>query len=127
MNDRRVVHRQEFQGFGIEEPHRHGIALEKQSERFFRFNNLGHILVGPDPADRRATLIQNQFRVVTNPSNRAPRLDNTKPEGNVRLAMKLLRRRLASGSCFHRGDVGMNESEESFRGRGQILIRPKIR
>ena len=33
MNDRRVVHRQEFQGLGIEEPHRNRIALEKQSER----------------------------------------------------------------------------------------------
>jgi hypothetical protein len=66
MNDRRVVHRHEFQGFRIEEPHRHGIALEKQSERFFRHNSLGHILVCPDPADRRATLIQNQFRFVMN-------------------------------------------------------------
>jgi len=57
MNDRRVVHGEEFQGFGIEEPHRDRIALEHQFERFFRRNSLGHILVCPDPADRYTMLI----------------------------------------------------------------------
>jgi hypothetical protein len=32
---------QEFHGFGIEEPHRHGIALEKQSERFSSWSSSG--------------------------------------------------------------------------------------
>ena len=57
MRDRRVVHGQKFQAFGIKEPHRHRIALEKQSERFFRHDSFGHVLICPDPADRRATLI----------------------------------------------------------------------
>ena len=52
MNDRRVVHGQEFQGFGIEEPHRNRIVLEDQFERFFRLDSLGHVPVCPDPADR---------------------------------------------------------------------------
>src|SRR5580692_2686439 len=61
-----------------------------------------------------------------NQSNRAPRLDDAKPEGNVRLVMKLARRGgLVSGSLrFTSGAiVGMKESEESFpHGRGQIRI-----
>jgi len=52
MNDRRVVHGHEFQGFGIEEPHRNRIVLEDQFERFFRLISLGLVPVCPDPADR---------------------------------------------------------------------------
>ncbi len=85
MNDRRVVHGHEFQGFGIEEPHRNRIVLEDQFERFFRLISLGHVPVCPDPADRLAMLIQNQFGFVMNPSHRAPRLDDAKPEVDARL------------------------------------------
>jgi hypothetical protein len=126
MRDHRVVHGQKFQGFGVEEPHRNGIALEDQFERFFRLISLGHVLVCPDPADRRAMLIQNQFGFVMNPSHRAARLDDAKVEVNARLVRKLASGGgLVSGSLrFTRGAiVGMKESEESFpHGRGQIRI-----
>src|SRR5580693_5395295 len=61
-----------------------------------------------------------------NQSHRAPRLDDTKPEGNVRLIMKLARGGgLVRWSLrFTRGAiVGMKESEEIFpHGHGQIRI-----
>src|ERR1700723_403979 len=89
----------------------------KTNLKFFRLISLGHVPVCPDPADRYAMLIQNQFGFVLNPFNRAPRLDDTKPERNVRLVRKLARGGgLVSGSLrFTRGAiVGMKESEESF-------------
>jgi hypothetical protein len=86
------------------------------------------ILITPDPATRqcwRQPMIQNQFGFVMNPSHRAPRLDDAKPEGNVR-HVKLARGGcLVSGSLrFTRGAiVRMKVSEESFpHGRGQIRI-----
>ena len=61
-----------------------------------------------------------------NPSHRAPRLDDAKPEVDARHVMKLARGGgLVSGSLrFTRGAiVRMKESEESFpHGRGQIRI-----
>src|ERR1700730_14609778 len=70
-------------------------------------------------------LIQNQFRFVMNPSRRAARLDDAKPEVNARHVKPACGGGLVSGSLrFTRGAiVGMNESEESFPdGPGQIRI-----
>src|SRR6202047_926484 len=69
--------------------------------------------------------IQNQFGFVMNPSHRASRLDDAKPEVNARHVKPARGGGLVSGSLrFTRGAiVGMKESEESFpHGRGQIRI-----
>src|SRR5438105_10764220 len=83
----------------------------------FRLISLGHVPICPDPADRYTMLIQNQFRFPVNPSHRASRLDDAKPEGSARHVRKRARGRslVREPLRFTRGAiVGMNESEEGF-------------